>query len=236
MTNELFPKKNTPLNQAVNELYIKIELENLQQKMLKTQIQSINRSRHLTAGEIAMARPIFGNAINYAKTLVKHSGSFHEISYTATSPFGNMVFPPSVYKNTPDFSLTIPKFKYWFIHEMTHVWQQQNGLHMIKCAACEWGIGYFMKVDSPDHYNGEDLLAYKTDILGKDKGKKFKEFDFEQQARIIEMWYDATYLTHEEPSRPHHVKSRSLQGHLEWILRDFFLDPDPKKKSHLPEC
>ncbi len=34
--------------------------------------------------------------------------------------------------------------------------------------------------------SGGDFKAYDTDILGRDSGKKFNEFNFEQKGRLIE--------------------------------------------------
>lgn len=126
--------------------------------------------------------------------------------------------------------------KHWFIHEMVHVWQYQNGNNLVRCASCELPLGYVLKVSSPDSPWDEDLKTYKTDVLGVDRGKKFKDFRFEQQARLIALFYDAIYMQKDEPSRKHHQKAKLLQGYLEVILRDFLLDKSLGKKSHLPSC
>ncbi|UOB51253.1 hypothetical protein [Acinetobacter junii] len=86
--------------------------------------------------------------------------------------------------------------------------------------------GYTSNVQSAD--SGGELKAYDTDILGRDSGKKFNEFNFEQQGRLIEFWFDACYLQNVNPSRPHHIQSLKLLGYVERILRDFILNPHDK--------
>lgn len=117
---------------------------------------------------------------------------------------------------------------------MTHVWQYQMG------ATNGWlGIkqlcngGYTSEVNSVDSGQNE-LKAYDTDLMGRDLNKKFQDFNFEQQGRIIEFWFDAIYLQKISPSRAHHQKSLKLLGHVERILRDFLLNP--KDKSLLPKA
>ena len=70
--------------------------------------------------------------------------------------------------------------------------------------------------------------AYDTDLGGRDLNKKFQDFNFEQQGRIIEFWFDACYLQKVNPKRDHHQKSLQLLGYVEKILRDFLLNPSNK--------
>ncbi len=111
--------------------------------------------------------------------------------------------------------------------EMVHVWQYQMG------TSTGWlGIkqlckgGYTSEVNSVDSDN--ELEAYDTDLGGRDLNKKFQDFNFEQQGRIIEFWFDACYLQKVNPKRDHHQKSLQLLGYVEKILRDFLLNPSNK--------
>ena len=78
-------------------------------------------SRLLTQGEVALARTVFGETIDYAK--VRLSTRWWG---WAAIVFGSAVtFPPS-YPSPPDFTLETPQLQSWLIHELTHVWQFQT--------------------------------------------------------------------------------------------------------------
>lgn len=114
--------------------------------------------------------------------------------------------------------------KIWFIHEMTHVWQYQLGLK-------NWwhGIVHGCKLDYSIEEFSKDLQhnkerAYNTDISGRDSSKNFNEFNMEQQAVIIELWFDAMYLQNypNNKTAKHHIQGIKLQGYLMNILQKIF--------------
>ncbi|ERS01182.1 zinc protease [Acinetobacter sp. COS3] len=187
----------------------------------------IETKRKLTSGEIKMCQLVFKDAIDYSKVWLHIGGFIHSATGNAMTPAGEIMLPRSEYLETPDFSQTIGENRHWFIHEMTHVWQYQMGTSVgwlgLK-QLCKGG--YTSNVQSAD--SGGELKAYDTDILGRDSGKKFNEFNFEQQGRLIEFWFDACYLQNVNPSRPHHIQSLKLLGYVERILRDFILNPHDK--------
>lgn len=198
----------------------------------KASVIKLGTKRKLTPGEIAMSRLIFKDAIDYSKVWIHIGGMIHTKTGNAMTPAGEIILPRDDYLNTPDYSTATGEDRHWFIHEMVHVWQYQMG------ASNGWlGIkqlckgGYTTQVTSVDSGKGE-LKAYDTDITGRDLNKKFNEFNFEQQGRIIEFWFDAMYLQHVNPARKHHQKSLTLIGYVERILRDFLLNP--KNKNLLP--
>lgn len=92
--------------------------------------------------------------------------------------------------------------------------------------------GYTKEIDSVDSPNGKDLQAYTTDLMGKDLYKNFNEFNMEQQGRIIELYFDATFLKYSESSRKHHQMSIKLESYVLYTLRNFL--KNPKDKSLLP--
>lgn len=64
--------------------------------------------------------------------------------------------------------------------------------------------------------------------MGRDYNKKFNEFNFEQQGRLVEFWFDAMYLKNVTPSRKHHQKSLKLLPKIQTILSGFLNNPkDP---------
>ena len=192
----------------------------------------VDVERLLTSGEIAMCQQIFKNAIDYSKVRIVRGGLLGLTALTgnAMTPEGFIHLPSNEYMNTPDFSIALDAIdKHWFIHEMTHVWQYQLGTNAV------WhGInqlckgGYTSTVRTADTPKNGDLKAYATDLSGADAKKKFSEFNFEQQGRIIEFWYDACYLQKENPQRPHHQRSLQLLIYVKQILVDFLQNPSDK--------
>ncbi|HEU0045187.1 vgr related protein [Sphingomonas sp.] len=86
----------------------------------------MSESRQLTAGEIREARTIFGAAIDYAKVIVNRGKAyFFQPADVAITPNGQIYFPVESYK--PDFSGNASDAA-WLIHELTHVWQSQQGM------------------------------------------------------------------------------------------------------------
>ncbi|EXR34765.1 MULTISPECIES: hypothetical protein [Acinetobacter] len=199
----------------------------------KASVIKLNTKRQLTPGEIAMSRLVFKDAIDYSKVWIHIGGMIHTKTGNAMTPAGEMYLPKDDYIQNPDFSAAKGNAQHWFIHEMVHVWQYQmgvsNGWLGLK-QLCKGG--YTSQVNSADSGSNE-LKAYDTDITGRDLNKKFSDFNFEQQGRIIELWFDACYLQNNFPTRPHHQKSLKLLGYVERILRDFL--HNPHDKSLLPK-
>jgi hypothetical protein len=82
--------------------------------------------RPLTSGEIALARTMFGDAIDYAKVrLFRRKWRFFQPANSAMAPNGNMYFHPASGLWSEDFSKEPLGRRAFFIHEMTHVWQAQ---------------------------------------------------------------------------------------------------------------
>jgi hypothetical protein len=82
--------------------------------------------RLLTPGEIALAKTVFGDAIDYSNVwLVKGKWwPFHPRN-AAMAPMGNIYFHPEGGVWSEDFSKEPLGRQGFFIHEMTHVWQTQ---------------------------------------------------------------------------------------------------------------
>jgi hypothetical protein len=83
-------------------------------------------SRPLTPGEIALARSVFGESINYAKVCLHKAKwwPFHPRN-AAMAPMGHIYFHPEGGVWSEDFSKEPLGRQGFFIHEMTHVWQAQ---------------------------------------------------------------------------------------------------------------
>ncbi|MDC0886887.1 vgr related protein [Altererythrobacter sp.] len=83
--------------------------------------------RHLSEGEIALAKSVFGNAIDYAKVSIKRKKWFpFQPRHVTMAPRGHIHFHPGGTAYCDDFSFADFKARGLFIHEMTHVWQTQQ--------------------------------------------------------------------------------------------------------------
>lgn len=86
-------------------------------------------SRLLTEGEIALARSMFGDAIDYAKVrIVRRKWAFFQPRETVMAPTGSLHFHPRGSQYRDDFAVAGLDDQGLFIHEMVHVWQHQKGI------------------------------------------------------------------------------------------------------------
>ena len=226
MANRVTGRGN-PKNTVLKSITSKLQKIDAEMKNQAATIIKVGSKRQLTSGEIAMSRLIFKDAIDYSKVWIHLGGLIHTKTGNAMTPAGEIYLPKDDYLKTPDYSKATGENRHWFIHEMVHVWQYQMG------TSTGWlGIkqlckgGYTSEVNSVDSDN--ELEAYDTDLGGRDLNKKFQDFNFEQQGRIIEFWFGACYLQKVNPKRDHHQKSLQLLGYVEKILRDFLLNPSNK--------
>ena len=123
------------------------------------------RSRSLTPGEIALARTMFGDAIDYSKVRLFKAKwwPFHPRN-AAMAPMGNIYFHPDGGVWSDDFSKEPLGRQGFFIHEMTHVWQTQRG-----------GCFYLPLMRHP-------FCQYSYQLK---PGKPFGRYGLEQQAEIV---------------------------------------------------
>ena len=87
--------------------------------------------RALTPGERSLARSVFGEAIDYDRVRIANSKwAFFQPRHVAMAPLGNIHFHPRGNLYCEDFGCTHADEQGLFIHEMTHVWQYQQGLFL----------------------------------------------------------------------------------------------------------
>lgn len=87
----------------------------------------IGGERPLSAGEIALARSIFGDAIEYAEVRIKRQKwAFFQPRNITMAPRGHIHFHPDGNAYCDDFATAPLTRQALFIHEMTHVWQTQT--------------------------------------------------------------------------------------------------------------
>jgi hypothetical protein len=121
--------------------------------------------RALTPGEIALARPIFGDAIDYSRVRL-FRGKWWPLQppRTAMAPMGNIHFHPNGGGYCEDFSKETLGQQAYFIHELTHVWQAQTK-----------GRFYLPMMRHP-------FCRYRYELK---PGRPFNRYGLEQQAEIV---------------------------------------------------
>jgi hypothetical protein len=121
--------------------------------------------RALTRGEIALARSVFGDAIDYARVrLLNRKWWPLQPKRSAMAPMGNIYFHPDEGGWSEDFSAEPLARQGFFIHELTHVWQSQRG-----------GKFYLPLMRHP-------FCRYRYALV---PGRPFERYGLEQQAEIV---------------------------------------------------
>jgi len=88
-------------------------------------------ARPLTPDEIALARTMFGDAIDYAPVRIHNrKWIFFQPRRTAMAPLGHIHFHPKGGLYREDFAAENRDMQGLFIHEMVHVWQHQQGIFL----------------------------------------------------------------------------------------------------------
>ncbi|HWV13008.1 MAG TPA: vgr related protein [Sphingobium sp.] len=122
-------------------------------------------SRALTPAEAALARSVFGRAIDYDRVRV-HNRKWWPLQPRGVTmaPDGDLWFHPGSGLFCPDFCDAPLNLQGHFIHEMTHVWQAQRG-----------GKWYLPLMRHPFCRYGYDIVP----------GRPFHRYGLEQQAEIV---------------------------------------------------
>ncbi|SDD12462.1 hypothetical protein SAMN05216345_10697 [Cupriavidus sp. YR651] len=128
------------------------------------------KARPLTAGEVELARRMFADSIDY--TLVR----VHSKNYVPWQG-GNYIITPNgeIYlgrnlRHYTDFSAADLPAQGLFIHEMTHVWQYQQGIHVLLVGA----------IQQIRHFLISNQYAYTLE-----PGKTLASYNIEQQGDIV---------------------------------------------------
>lgn len=123
-------------------------------------------NRSLTPGEIALARPIFADAIDYSRVRLHRRRWWpFQPRRVAMAPDGDLWFHPRGPLWHDDFAAAAPSLQALLIHELVHVWQAQRG-----------GRWYLPLARHP-------LCHYRYRLV---PGRRFGCYGLEQQATIVE--------------------------------------------------
>ena len=122
-------------------------------------------ARHLTRGEIEMARSVFGDSIDYpAVRLVRRKWWPFQPRGIVMAPCGHIHFHPADPNWREDFAQAEWSLQGLFMHEMTHVWQAHRSgrfyLPLMRHPFCRY--------------------AYRFD-----EGRPFLRYGLEQQAELV---------------------------------------------------
>lgn len=118
--------------------------------------------RPLTAGEKMLVDSVFQQQINLE--LPRICAARWVFKGYAISPNGHIYFNPA--DCLSDFSKTSLGKQAWFIHEMTHVWQVQQGIKVIRRALIDRRYQYLLQ-----------------------EGKQFMQYGVEQQAQMVQDFF-----------------------------------------------
>lgn len=90
-----------------------------------------DHSRALTPAEIALSRDMFGLAIDYGKARISNrKWAFFQTRRYIMAPTGTIHFHPDDRDYCDDFGCASLHMQGLFIHEMTHIWQYQQGIYL----------------------------------------------------------------------------------------------------------
>ena len=131
---------------------------------------SKQQSRQLTAGELALARSVFGDSLKPDSVQLKTA--WWVLKHYAVSPNGNIYFHPADW--VTDFSQCSLAKQSWLIHELTHVWQLQHGLKVVRGAIINRRYDYVLEA-----------------------GKSFFNYGIEQQARMVQDYFVRRHHGHD---------------------------------------
>ena len=117
----------------------------------------------MTQAEIALAKSIFGNAIDYTSVrLHNRKWAFFQPRNTVMAPDGHVWFHPKGDAYCDDFCTGPVDAQGLFLHEMTHVWQRQKGIYLPLRRHPFCRYGYIIR-----------------------PGQPFEKYGLEQQAELV---------------------------------------------------
>ena len=120
------------------------------------------QKRLLTHAEKQLAMSVFGTSIKLEHIqIVAHR---LVLKNYAISPNGNIYFHPENW--CEDFTQDTILKQSWFIHELVHVWQYQQGVKLIRTALFDRKYNYVLH-----------------------QGKQFFQYGIEQQAQMVQDYF-----------------------------------------------
>lgn len=123
--------------------------------------------RFLTPAETKLAESVFGSAIDYSSVRIANSKwAFFQPRKTVMAPRGVIHFHPRGDLYCADFCGADLTDQGLFIHEMTHVWQHQQGVNLL--------------------LRRHPFCRYNYNLV---PGQPLEKYGIEQQAEIVRHWF-----------------------------------------------
>ena len=130
--------------------------------------------RPLTPGEQSIARSVFADTIDYAAVRVHHRNYvFWQGANYIITPNGHIYLGRKL-RGLDDFSVAGLALQGLFIHEMTHVWQHQQGINVLLRGGLE----------QVRHFCGFNQYRYRLE-----PGKALGQYKLEQQGEIVRHYF-----------------------------------------------
>lgn len=174
--------------------------------MARRSSRSNKAGRPLTPAETALARRVFGDALDYGRVRV-HARGFLPFGLqqadTSMAPNGHLYCGGRQYCD--DFGAASAGAQLHFIHEMVHVWQHQRGYRV-------WWHGLLLALGGG--YVGRRAYRYEARLA---QGARFQDFNMEQQADLVAHWFACGCL-----DLPAHAGRRAQ---LEHVVAPLLHDP-----------
>jgi len=163
--------------------------------------------RALTANERALLKPLFRDSIDYDRIQVIRGKFLFQPDRVYMTPRGNIYAPGDLWSEDFASASTSPYRRAVFVHEITHVWQFENGMDLVA-----QGMAEFAKT------GGAYEKAYPYTL---DKSRDLVEYGMEQQASIVEDYF---LIAAQQP--PQRLENRGLGTALRSelyaaVLREF---------------
>ncbi len=137
--------------------------------------------RPLTAGEIALAQSVFGDALDAAAVTVRRAKFWALHPWWVTmAPDGHVWCHPNGFNWTEDFAAGGTGLQAHFIHELVHVWQVQTGGHLALRRPPFARYGYKLQPGKPFHRYGIEQQA----VIVEDAFRARARADAETLARL----------------------------------------------------
>ncbi len=167
--------------------------------------------RGLTVGEEAMARTVFGDAVNYSIVRINHHGYWQLMGLqdkdTAVTPNGSIYMPHPIYRD--DYSDGDDSDRRLFMHEMVHVWQYQ--------------LGYPVKMKGLT-VTSRGVEAYRYNLTPV---SRLSDFNMEQQGNLLADYYMICIYGRAQGAFNPQMPSAWLYQVMEPFV-------NPKDPAHLP--
>lgn len=143
--------------------------------------RGILKVRTLLPDEIALAKSVFQNTLNYSTVRITNTLGLGERPWTTNSP---PLYLLNVGPDYPNMTADDDR-KRLLIHELTHVWQAQHLVPITLNSAVHQTLSAIN--------NGGDVSAAYAYTVGKSWG----QYNIEQQASIVAHWFTPTNICFE---------------------------------------